>query len=206
MKSAFLLVYKILRRARKIIWNRFSRIYCKFIFWIYDVNIARGFKTNGLPKFFIRSNTKIIIGKNFRINNGNDSNPIGRQQRCLFVVGHAAKLIIGNNVGMSSTTLAAHKSIVIGDNVKIGGNTVIYDTDFHSLNIEDRIAEKEILQSVNIKAVEVCNGVFIGAHTTILKGVKVGENSIIGACSVVTKSIPANQIWAGNPARFIKNI
>ena len=47
---------------------------------------------------------------------------------------------------------------------------------------------------------------FIGAHSTILKVVTIGENSIIGAGSVISKSIPANEIWAGNPVKFIKNI
>ena len=56
------------------------------------------------------------------------------------------------------------------------------------------------------KPVIIENSVFIGAQSIILKGVTIGKNSIIGAGSVVTKNVPANQIWAGNPARFIKNI
>lgn len=50
------------------------------------------------------------------------------------------------------------------------------------------------------------DNVFIGARCIILKGVTIGENSIVGAGSVVTKSIPANEIWAGNPAKFIRKI
>jgi len=60
--------------------------------------------------------------------------------------------------------------------------------------------------NTNQEAVIIENNVFIGAHSTILKGVRIGENSIIGACSVVTKSIPRNEIWGGNPAKFIRNI
>ena len=56
------------------------------------------------------------------------------------------------------------------------------------------------------KPVVIGNDVFIGAKSIILKGVIIGENSVIGAGSVVTKSVPANQIWAGNPAKFIRNI
>ena len=54
--------------------------------------------------------------------------------------------------------------------------------------------------------VVIGGNVFIGARCIILKGVTIGENSIIGAGSVVTKSIPANEIWAGNPAKFIRKI
>lgn len=54
--------------------------------------------------------------------------------------------------------------------------------------------------------VVIKDGVFIGAHCIILKGVTIGEKSIIGAGSVVTKSIPDGEIWAGNPAKFIRRI
>jgi len=56
------------------------------------------------------------------------------------------------------------------------------------------------------KPVVVKDNAFIGARSIILKGVTIGNNSIVGAGSVVTKSIPDNEIWAGNPARFIRSI
>lgn len=46
----------------------------------------------------------------------------------------------------------------------------------------------------------------MGAHTIILKGVHIGKGAVIGAGSVVTKNIPENEIWAGNPAKFIKKV
>jgi acetyltransferase-like isoleucine patch superfamily enzyme len=97
-------------------------------------------------------------------------------------------------------------SIKIGDNVKIGGGARIYDTDFHSIDPELRINPKTDFINKQKLEVVIEDNVFIGAHATILKGVCIGKNSIIGASSVVTKNIPANEIWAGNPAKFIRNV
>lgn len=58
----------------------------------------------------------------------------------------------------------------------------------------------------NNAPVVIEDNVFIGARSIILKGVTIGENSIVGAGSVVTRSIPSNQIWGGNPAKFIRNL
>lgn len=113
-------------------------------------------------------------------------------------------LIIGHNVGLSSTPITCYHQITIGNNVKIGGSVCIYDTDFHNLNPYIR-NNKELDKKTAIKLpVLIQDNVFIGAHATILKGVVIGENSIIGACSFVTKNIPPNEIWAGNPAKFKK--
>jgi acetyltransferase-like isoleucine patch superfamily enzyme len=140
------------------------------------------------------------------MNNGKYYNKIGRQQPCMFIVSKGAKLIIGNNVGLSSTSIVCMRDIVIGDHVKIGGNTCIYDTDFHSLNANDRKENALDKMTSKCKPVLIKNNAFIGAHTTILKGVIIGENSIVAGCSVVTKNIPDNEIWGGNPIRFIKKI
>jgi acetyltransferase-like isoleucine patch superfamily enzyme len=56
------------------------------------------------------------------------------------------------------------------------------------------------------KPVVIRDGAFIGAHTIVLKGVTIGERSVVGAGSVVTKDIPDGEIWAGNPARFIRKL
>ena len=85
------------------------------------------------------------------------------------------------------------------------GGACVYDTDFHSLDPAVRNSENDLKERVE-KPVLIKNNAFIGAHSIILKGVTIGENSIIGAGSVVTKSVPDNQIWAGNPAKFIRNI
>lgn len=89
---------------------------------------------------------------------------------------------------------------------KSEGGGKIYDTDFHSLNPQDRYDHARDMESKKKATVKICDNVLIGAGAIVLKGVTIGENSIIGAGAVVTKDVPANEIWAGNPARFIKKI
>jgi len=206
MNYTLLIIYRIYKKLIKLITILNSNIYCRFIFWIFNVDIGKNFIVKGFPAFFIEKNSSFSIGNNVHINNGEAYNPIGRQNKCIFSIKKNAILIIGNNVGISSSTIVARSLISIGDNVKIGGNTVIYDTDFHSLLLNERIKINENYDLAASLPVIINDGVFIGAHTTVLKGVEIGKNSIIGACSVVTKNIPENQIWAGNPAKFIKNL
>lgn len=188
------------------LFSFFNYINQILIFWINKVDIDNGSHINGLLDIHVSDNATVCIGKNFRMNSGRKYNPIGRQQQCIFRVYNRGILRIGDNVGISDTAIVCRLCVIIGDNVKIGGGTVIYDTDFHSLNYLDRRDEtNDKLNTIN-KRVSIGNDVFIGAHSCILKGVTIGDNSIIGACSVVTKNIPVNQIWAGNPAKFIKDI
>lgn len=82
---------------------------------------------------------------------------------------------------------------------------MIYDTEFHSLDPLSQTS-KEDFQYRKKAPVIIKDNAFIGAFSIILKGVIIGENSIIGAGSIVTHSVPDNQIWAGNPAKFIRDI
>ncbi len=163
-------------------------------------------KTTGIPKISVALGGNFELGREFKMNNREYANPIGRFSRCSFVVGPNAYLKIGDDVGMSSVAIVCQNSLMIGNHVKIGGNVVIYDTDFHSLQSQHRKLIDDDRSNTITKPVIIGDNVFIGAHTTILKGVTIGNNSIVGACSVVTKSIPENQIWAGNPAKYIKDV
>jgi acetyltransferase-like isoleucine patch superfamily enzyme len=199
------LIYKGIRKIINSIKNKFDFIICKLIFWGNNVEIA-SFKTNGVPFISVALGGSCSIGRNLRMNNGIHGNPIGCYNRCTFFVDKGARLVIGSNLGISQAAIICHLSIKIGDNVKIGGGASIYDTDFHSIDPELRINPKTDFINKQKLEVVIEDNVFIGAHATILKGVCIGKNSIIGASSVVTKNIPANEIWAGNPAKFIRNV
>ena len=109
----------------------------------------------------------------------------------LFAKNNAA-ITIGDNTGISNSALVAVDSIAIGNNVLIGGNCKIYDNDFHSLDFNERMGTVDL--GVKHAPVVIKDGAFIG------------ERSIVGAGSVVTRSIPDYEIWAGNPAKFIKKV
>ena len=204
--KALILFFKACKKLNNNLHVFFEQIISFILMKLNGVVIDTGFKSKGIPCVDVSLWGSFIVGKNFKMNNGKRYNRIGRQQQCIFFVGNKAQLRIGNNVGMSSTAIICEKNIRIGDFVKIGGNVVIYDTDFHSLDPNLRRESGSDICNANRQNVIIENNVFIGAHSTILKGVHIGENSIIGAGSVVTKSIPDNEIWGGNPAKFIRNI
>ena len=130
-------------------------------------------------------------------------NPIASNLQADVYVEPGATLTIGNNVGMSSTRLWIHESARIGNNVKIGGCVLITDTDAHPM---DYVARRSSNEGTKSAPVVIEDDVWVGAHCIILKGVTIGARSIIGAGSVVTKSIPADCVAAGNPCRVIKNL
>lgn len=203
MQLLFVYGFKWVKEIRLTVLRYSSQLITFFIFYINNVKHTT-FSSIGIPKINIGIGSQCSIGDNFRMNNYEMSNPIGRFNSCSIIVSKKGKLIIGNNVGMSSTAIVCHESIEIGNNVNIGGNVVIYDTDFHSLNALDRLKTETDLKGTKTKPVKIGDNVFIGGHSTILKGVSIGKNSIVGACSVVTKDIPEDEIWAGNPISFIK--
>ena len=201
------MIIYLFKAFRKIIGLLLNPIYnpiAKSMLYLNGATFQKGLKVAGILKIDVTRRGKLTIGNNMHINSGNNFNLIGRQQKTIFWV--EGELIIGDKVGMSATAIICNYKIIIGNNVTIGGNTVIYDTDFHNLDPLIRNNKTLDKQTAIKLPVVIEDNVFIGAHSTILKGVTIGENSIIGACSVITKNIPANEIWAGNPAKCIKLI
>lgn len=145
---------------------------------------------------------EISIGDNFYFSSGNGVNPIAGNSQGAVYVESGACLKIGDNVGMSSTRMWVHEGVVIGDNVKIGACVLITDTDAHPM---DYMARRTTNEGTKSAPIVIEDDVWIGAHTIILKGVTIGARSVIGAGSVVTRSIPADSVAAGNPCRVIKS-
>jgi acetyltransferase-like isoleucine patch superfamily enzyme len=91
-------------------------------------------------------------------------------------------------------------SVIVGNNVLIASNTTIVDVG-HKIEIEKLINKQPIIS----QPIRIEDDVWIGTQCVILQGVTIGKGSVIGAGSIVNKSIPEYQIWAGTPAKFIRN-
>ena len=165
--------------------------------------LGRNVQIPGKLNLVISGNNDIGIGDNFYFSSGNGVNPIASNLQGAIYLENGASLKIGNNVGMSSTRLWIHESARIGNNVKIGGCVLITDTDAHPM---DYMARRSSNEGTKSAPVVIEDDVWVGAHCIILKGVTIGARSIIGAGSVVTKSIPADCVAAGNPCRVIKSL
>ena len=167
-----------------------------------NIKISNKYAIKGIP--YLRNLGKIEIGNNFKLNSGKNANPIGGDTTARIFCRKNGQIKIGNNVGISNSTLHIFKSLTIEDNVLIGGSCKIWDSDFHSIDTIERTKNGD--NQVVSKAIHIKENVFIGGSSIILKGVTIGRNSIVAAGSVVSKSIPDNEIWGGNPAKKIKSI
>ena len=107
---------------------------------------------------------------------------------------------LGNYILISpGTSIRSAESIDIGDSTMIASDVVITDSDWHGIyDRTDYVATP--------KPVKIHKNVWIGEKSIILKGTQIGENSIIGAGSVVHGDIPPNSIYAGNPAKEVKKL
>jgi len=180
-KIRYLGILGILRLVRDLLISalffKFGSLF-RYPFYVRSLGtleIGTGFRSGpGLVIDILNDNAIIKIGKNFRVN--------------------------------SRLHLGCAENIIIGDNVLIASDVYISDHTHGSYNFEFQNSPETLVNNRELvsKKITICNNVWIGEKTCILPGVTIGENSIIGALSLVNKNIPPNSMYAGIPAKCIK--
>lgn len=154
----------------------------------------RGFRCDIINKGHIK------IGKNVLL----DYRVEGHTYKTgLFAYYKHSSIILGDRCRLSGAVIFCRRKVVLGNDCRLAPGVILMDNNSHavSFNSSDR-------QSGNVDEAPVIlgNNVWIGLRSIVLKGVTIGDNSIIAAGSVVTKDVPSNCIVGGNPAKFLKNI
>lgn len=189
------------------IWQYILIIVCtaRVKFWLRMNGCSFGSNLSiiGRPIFRAFRKGSIKIGSQVTLISSHRVNLVGLTTPVILEVLGSGSIEIGDRSGGSGIVISSRNRVVIGSHVKLGGNVRIYDHDYHSLNHVYRRNSKTDSIHVKTSPVIVENDVFVGANAMILKGVHIGEYAIIGAGSVVSKNVPAGEVWAGNPARFI---
>lgn len=170
----------------------------------YRGRLCNSVKIFGYPIVSLARSSEIRVGTNLvLISHSYFSEPGINHPVVIRTLNASARLFIGNNVGISGGGICVAQQVKIGNNVMMGANSFVTDTDFHPTDPKDRRFRKDNVVS---KEVVIGDNVFIGMNALILKGVSVGENSVIGAGSIVTTDIPPNCIASGIPARVIRQL
>jgi acetyltransferase-like isoleucine patch superfamily enzyme len=190
---------KIINRIARAVGIRVAR----YRFRAKSIEFGPGLVVNGKIFLTIGKMARVSIGKNLTINSGGGDNPISRNICSQLAVEEKAILTIGDNCGFSSVCIWSHLKIEIGNNVRIGADSIILDSDAHSLVFLDRRCAHEDLNKKISLPIMIGDDVLIGARCIILKGVSIGARSIIGAGCVLTKNVPEDSIAFGNPAKIV---
>mgnify|MGYP000346715445 CR=1 FL=1 len=183
--------------SKKLIFSKW------FTFWAgisaswWYIKIGSSCRFLGRPHFYRYPESRIEIGPNCRFNSLPTSNLLGINRPCIISSLKPEAIIkIGENCGFSGTTIGCALNITLGNNVRCGANTTITDTDWH---FDD---ERSGLDA----PVNIGNNVWLGANVIVLKGVTIGENTIVGAGSIVSRSLPSDVVAVGSPAKVVKEL
>ena len=135
---------------------------------------------------------------------------------CSFALGPEGTCTVGNFTLLNGALIMAQEHVAIGSHCLISWNVGIADSDFHPLDPAQRRVDAEALAPffenrparprLKTQPVVIHDNVWIGMHAVILKGVEIGENSVVAAGAVVTKCVPPNVVVAGNPAIVVREV
>jgi acetyltransferase-like isoleucine patch superfamily enzyme len=188
--------------ARAVAAARVSTAFWTCVAWTrlraHGARIGRGLRVRGPLRLRCHRTASIVIGRDCRIQSGFAGNAVGGNGRMALWVGAGAVLTIGDRVGLSNATIVCLRAVTIGDGALVGGDSSIYDTDFHSLDARERASSGN--PGARRAPVAVGARAFVGAHAIVLKGATIGDEAVIGAGAVVRGRVPAGEVWAGNPA------
>lgn len=203
--KAFYKTFKIVKDLSK------NPLYQLKIFWYRRVLSDRRTTIWGKPKcgmpLIVRGCGTIDFGKGTHL--GGISSPDNYGSHCYIEARNPGTKIefkgvsgINNHFSIVAEGEGDAGGVLFKGNDFIGFNVTIVDSDFHGVGINDRSDPSK----VKTAKVIIGHNVFIGSNVLILKGVEIGDNSVVGAGSVVTKSCPPNVVIAGNPAKVIKQL
>jgi acetyltransferase-like isoleucine patch superfamily enzyme len=190
----------LFRLGEKYFKDPCSRFYFRFQLWCWKATVGQNLQVSGRVR--LRSLGNLSIGNRVRILSGY-ANYVGASDPTAIYVCRGGEIQIENDCGLSNVTIVCRKRIDILEGTFIGGGSRIYDNDFHQMDPQNRLSNQGVISSES-----VCIGprAFVGGHCIVLKGVTIGEGAIIGAGSVVTRDVPAFEIWAGVPAKKIGDL
>ncbi len=190
--------------AERALSTTFHTFFFKARLRLSGCRYGYGVKADGRVHVSCLLRGTITIGKNFKVNSAIKSNLVGITNRAVFQAIGGGKIIIGDHCGFTSTVISSRSKVEIGNRVTIGANVRIFDHDFHSLDHEDRRVTSKDAAGCRRDPVKIGNDVFIGTNAIILRGVTIGDRSIIGAGAVVRMpDIPPDSIVTGNPATIV---
>lgn len=202
-------MYRVINFFKKIFIKR--KLNMRYNEFYRYAKIGKNFKLEGNPRIKNESGDpeKIVIGDNCKISSG----IITCKKNGFVQLGKFSVL-------QDDAALSCLERIVVGNYTGIAARTLIIDNNTHSIEVEDRIAHRIRVSPIGVGYSGLGNGwemsesspvkigdcVWIGADCTILKGVTIGDGSIVARASVVTKNVPPYTIVAGNPARVVKTL
>lgn len=179
-----------------------GRFYLKF----HGVVVGDDVKILGWVSLYRGQGDGVAVGNRVVFSSDNNANPINKSDFLkLALLSSEATISIGDDSGVSSCVIAAKNSVTIGCRVLIGAGVKIMDTDFHLIEPYDRRYNRQ-RKEIPTSPVTIGDDVWLGAGAMILKGVTIGNGSIIAAGAIVTSDIPPGVIAGGTPARVIKHI
>lgn len=192
------------------LWSKIIRewwqLYVPYRLKTMGVSVGAGARFYGMPIVQLAPGSTITIGDRVVLCSDSRFTALGvNHPVVLRTLRPNASITIGNDTGISGGAICAAISIQIGKECLLGANVTIVDTDFHAIKPENRRYNNNNVE-IAAAAVTVEDNVFLGTGAIVLKGVTIGHNSVIGAMSVVSHSVPGNEIWAGKQAGSIKKI